>query len=159
MPATMYAADQELAGGFSQILRRGVGGGVNLPWRGVSPASVSLLPGGVNPLFVGLHPFDLCLAGLKFEGTITRFTLPIRCLSFSASGSILAAAGDDEGIKLISTLDCSIACILKVSRGDSARAQCVTLRSDTHVPYGLRGRVFKSYSAQGAVPLPTALHK
>jgi len=71
----------------------------------------------VNPSYVPSDPLELSIAGLKFEGTVTRFTLPIRCLSFSASGSMLAAAGDDEGIKLISTLDSSIACIVKVSTG------------------------------------------
>jgi chromosome transmission fidelity protein 4 len=33
----------------------------------------------------------------------TRFTLPVRTLAFSPSGATLAAAGDDEGIKLIDT--------------------------------------------------------
>lgn len=45
----------------------------------------------------------------EFETNITRFTLPIRSLSFNKSGSMLAAAGDDEGIKLINTIDGSIA--------------------------------------------------
>lgn len=48
-----------------------------------------------------------------FETNITRFTLPIRSLAFNKSGSMLAAAGDDEGIKLIDTIDGSIARVLK----------------------------------------------
>eukprot|EP00897_Mesotaenium_endlicherianum_P007447 jgi/Mesen1/6730/ME000344S06015 len=49
----------------------------------------------------------------RFEANVTRFTLPIRSLAFSVSGGMLAAAGDDEGIKLISTVDSSIIRVLK----------------------------------------------
>lgn len=43
--------------------------------------------------------------------------MPIRVISFNRSGSILAAAGDDEGIKLINTIDGSIARVLKGHKG------------------------------------------
>lgn len=49
----------------------------------------------------------------EFQSNVTRFTLPIRSLSFNKSGSLLAAAGDDDGIKLIATLDSSISKVLK----------------------------------------------
>ncbi|XVF54505.1 hypothetical protein PTKIN_Ptkin05aG0185600 [Pterospermum kingtungense] len=55
--------------------------------------------------------------GGEFETNITRFTLSIRALAFNKSGSMLAAAGDDEGIKLINTIDGSIARVLKGHRG------------------------------------------
>ncbi|XP_038678678.1 WD repeat and HMG-box DNA-binding protein 1-like isoform X2 [Tripterygium wilfordii] len=59
----------------------------------------------------------ICLRkGGQFETNITRFTLPIRVLAFNKSGSMLAAAGDDEGIKLINTIDGSIARVLKGHR-------------------------------------------
>ncbi len=35
------------------------------------------------------------------QGVTTRFTLPVRALAFSPSGLMLAAGGDDEGIKLV----------------------------------------------------------
>jgi chromosome transmission fidelity protein 4 len=57
------------------------------------------------------------LSGGEFETNITRFTLPIRALAFNRSGSMLAAAGDDEGIKLINTIDGSISRVLKGHRG------------------------------------------
>lgn len=43
--------------------------------------------------------------------------MPIRTLAFNKSGSMLAAAGDDEGIKLINTIDGSIARVLKGHKG------------------------------------------
>lgn len=57
------------------------------------------------------------MSGGEFQTNITRFTLPIRVLGFNKSGSLLAAAGDDEGIKLINTIDGSIARVLKGHRG------------------------------------------
>ena len=41
------------------------------------------------------------LPDLAFTAVATRFTLPPRALAFSPDGATLAAAGDDEGIKLI----------------------------------------------------------
>ncbi|KAF2321379.1 hypothetical protein GH714_040967 [Hevea brasiliensis] len=55
--------------------------------------------------------------GGEFDTNITRFTLPTRVLAFNKSGSMLAAAGDDEGIKLINTIDGSIARVLKGHKG------------------------------------------
>lgn len=57
------------------------------------------------------------MPGGEFETNITRFTLPIRALDFNKSGSMLAAAGDDEGIKLVNTVDGSIARVLKGHKG------------------------------------------
>lgn len=57
------------------------------------------------------------MTGGEFETNITRFTLPIRSLAFNKKGSMLAAAGDDEGIKLINTVDGSIARVLKGHKG------------------------------------------
>ncbi|CAL5357377.1 unnamed protein product [Camellia sinensis] len=53
----------------------------------------------------------------EFHTNITRFTLPIRVLAFNKFGSMLAATGDDEGIKLINTIDGSIARVLKGHKG------------------------------------------
>lgn len=57
------------------------------------------------------------MSGGEFQNNITRFTLPIRTLAFNKSGSLLAAAGDDEGIKLINTVDATIARVLKGHKG------------------------------------------
>ncbi|KAI9076157.1 hypothetical protein K1719_041855 [Acacia pycnantha] len=51
------------------------------------------------------------------QTNITRLTLPIRSLAFNKSGSLLAEAGDDEGIKLINTIDGPIARFLKAHKG------------------------------------------
>lgn len=48
---------------------------------------------------------------------MTRFTLPLRSLAFNKSGTLLAAAGDDDGIKLISTIDSTISRVLKGHKG------------------------------------------
>ena len=56
------------------------------------------------------------VAGGHFERNITRFTLPIRTVAFSVSGGMLAAAGDDDGVKVISTIDFSVVSVLRVSR-------------------------------------------
>ncbi|KAK8936893.1 hypothetical protein KSP39_PZI011752 [Platanthera zijinensis] len=53
----------------------------------------------------------------EFQSNFTRFTLPIRSLAFNKSGSLLAAAGDDDGIKLIATVDSSISRVLKGHNG------------------------------------------
>ncbi|KAK8962747.1 hypothetical protein KSP40_PGU006198 [Platanthera guangdongensis] len=53
----------------------------------------------------------------EFQSNFTRFTLPIRALAFNKSGSLLAAAGDDDGIKLIATVDSSISRVLKGHNG------------------------------------------
>ncbi|KAL0915498.1 hypothetical protein M5K25_015920 [Dendrobium thyrsiflorum] len=53
----------------------------------------------------------------EFQSNVTRFTLPIRALAFNKSGSLLAAAGDDDGIKMIATVDSSISRVLKGHNG------------------------------------------
>ncbi|KAG5522671.1 hypothetical protein RHGRI_034720 [Rhododendron griersonianum] len=78
----------------------------------LSPNSTCLASGSVDHS-VKLYKFP----GGEFQTNITRFTLPIRVLGFNKSGSMLAAAGDDEGIKLINTIDGSIARVLKGHRG------------------------------------------
>ncbi|XAR51253.1 hypothetical protein NMG60_11005824 [Bertholletia excelsa] len=78
----------------------------------LSPNSTCLASGSVDHS-VKLYKFP---SG-EFETNITRFTLPIRVLAFNKSGSMLAAAGDDEGIKLINTVDGSIARVLKGHKG------------------------------------------
>ena len=44
----------------------------------------------------------------EFGSVATRFGLPVRALSYSPSGTNLAAAGDDEGIKLISASESKV---------------------------------------------------
>lgn len=43
--------------------------------------------------------------------------MPIRAVAFNKSGTILAAAGDDDGIKLVNTIDGTIARVLKGHKG------------------------------------------
>ncbi|PSS08331.1 WD repeat and HMG-box DNA-binding protein like [Actinidia chinensis var. chinensis] len=78
----------------------------------LSPNSTCLASGSIDHS-VKLYKFP----GGEFQTNITRFTLPIRVLAFNKSGSMLAAAGDDEGIKLINTIDGSIARVLKGHKG------------------------------------------
>lgn len=78
----------------------------------LSPNSTCLASGSIDHS-VKLYKFP----GGEFETNITRFTLPIRTLAFNKSGTMLAAAGDDEGIKLINTIDGSIARVLKGHKG------------------------------------------
>ncbi|GER46010.1 WD repeat-containing protein [Striga asiatica] len=100
----------------------------------------ALLPGNVPKSLrnhregvtaLALSPNSTCLAsasldhsvklykfpGGDFETNITRFTLPIRAVAFNKSGTILAAAGDDDGIKLVNTIDGTIARVLKGHKG------------------------------------------
>ena len=44
----------------------------------------------------------------EFGSVATRFGLPVRALSYSPTGTNLAAAGDDEGIKLISAAESKV---------------------------------------------------
>ncbi|MQM19924.1 hypothetical protein Taro_052937, partial [Colocasia esculenta] len=78
----------------------------------LSPDSTCLASGSVDHS-VKLYGFP----GGEFQSNVTRFTLPIRCLAFNKSGSLLAAAGDDDGIKLIATIDNSISRVLKGHKG------------------------------------------
>ncbi|OIV97113.1 hypothetical protein TanjilG_10059 [Lupinus angustifolius] len=78
--------------------------------------------------------------GGEFQTNITRFTLPIRSLAFNKKGSMLAAAGDDEGIKLINTVDGSIARVLKGHKG-----------SVTGLAFDPNGEYFTSMDSKGTV--------
>nr|ABA18100.1 transducin/WD-40 repeat family protein [Olimarabidopsis pumila] len=78
----------------------------------ISHDSTFLASGSIDH-FVKLYKFP---SG-EFQMNITRFTLPIRVVAFNGSGSLLAAAGDDEGIKLINTFDGSIVRVLKGHKG------------------------------------------
>ncbi|KAF6171356.1 hypothetical protein GIB67_009497 [Kingdonia uniflora] len=78
----------------------------------LSPNSTCLASGSIDHS-VKLYKFP----GGEFQTNITRFTLPIRSLCFNKSGSMLAAAGDDDGIKLINTVDDSIVRVLKGHKG------------------------------------------
>ncbi|GFP84537.1 WD repeat and hmg-box DNA-binding protein 1 [Phtheirospermum japonicum] len=78
----------------------------------LSPNSTCLASGSLDHS-VKLYKFP---SG-DFETNITRFTLPIRAVAFNKSGTILAAAGDDEGIKLVNTIDGTIARVLKGHKG------------------------------------------
>ncbi|XP_008453323.2 protein ENHANCER OF LHP1 1 isoform X2 [Cucumis melo] len=78
----------------------------------LSPNSTCLASGSMDRS-VKLYKFP----GGEFETNITRFTLPIRILGFNKSGSLLAAGGDDDGIKLVNTVDGSIARVLKGHKG------------------------------------------
>ncbi|KAL2935394.1 WD repeat and HMG-box DNA-binding protein 1 [Bienertia sinuspersici] len=78
----------------------------------LSPNSTCLASGSIDRT-VKLYKFP----NGEFQNNITRFTLSIRALAFNKSGSLLAAAGDDEGIKLINTVDATIARVLKGHKG------------------------------------------
>ncbi|KAD2805933.1 hypothetical protein E3N88_39310 [Mikania micrantha] len=78
----------------------------------LSPNSTCLASGS-SDRSVKLYKFP----GGVFESNVSRFTLPIRALSFNRQGTMLAAGGDDDGIKLINTIDGSIARVLKGHRG------------------------------------------
>ena len=48
------------------------------------------------------------LPSLDFIKVATRFTLPVRAVAFSPCGQSLAAAGDDDGIKLVHVADTKV---------------------------------------------------
>ncbi|KAG8387949.1 hypothetical protein BUALT_Bualt02G0074400 [Buddleja alternifolia] len=78
----------------------------------LSPNSSCLASGSLDHS-VKLYKFP----GGEFETNITRFTLPLRAVAFNKSGTILAAGGDGEGIKLVNTIDGTIARVLKGHTG------------------------------------------
>ena len=45
------------------------------------------------------------MPGLEFERNINRYMLPVRCVAFSPSGSSIAVAGDEDGIRLLNMAD------------------------------------------------------
>lgn len=79
----------------------------------ISPApSGSLASGSID------HSVKFCtFPEGEFQSNIARFTLPIRALAFNKKGTLLAAAGDDDGIKLIATIDNTISKVLKGHKG------------------------------------------
>lgn len=101
----------------------------------LSPNSTCLASGSVDHS-VKLYKFP----GGEFQTNITRFTLPIRSLAFNKKGSMLAAAGDDEGVKLINTVDGSIARVLKGHKG-----------SVTGLAFDPNGEYFTSMDSSGTV--------
>ncbi|XP_020587260.1 WD repeat and HMG-box DNA-binding protein 1 [Phalaenopsis equestris] len=78
----------------------------------LNPTSDTLASGSIDHS-VKLYSFP----DGEFQSNVTRFTLPIRALAFNKSGSLLAAAGDDDGIKMIATIDSSISRVLKGHNG------------------------------------------
>lgn len=48
------------------------------------------------------------LPSLEFTKVATRFQLPVRAVAFSPCGQRLAAAGDDDGIKLVIVADAKV---------------------------------------------------
>ncbi|KAK2969699.1 hypothetical protein RJ640_004205 [Escallonia rubra] len=107
--ATIAVHDALAPSNSPQILRNHRDGVTALA---LSPNSTCLASGSIDRS-VKLYKFP----GGEFQTNITRFTLPIRTLAFNKSGTMLAAAGDDEGIKLINTIDGTIARVLKGHRG------------------------------------------
>ncbi|KAK7281795.1 hypothetical protein RIF29_10075 [Crotalaria pallida] len=102
----------------------------------LSPNSTCLASGSVDHS-VKLYNFP---KGDFQTNIITRFTLPIRSLAFNKKGSMLAAAGDDESIKLINTVDGSIARVLKGHKG-----------SVTGLSFDPNGEYFTSMDSTGTV--------
>lgn len=83
--------------------------------------------------------FDISKKEPVFESLATRFTLPVRCLSFNTTGSSLATAGDEPDIKIISLLDMSA----RVLRGHNG-----AIRSLSYDP---EGDLLASASSDGTV--------
>ncbi|XP_066377432.1 LOW QUALITY PROTEIN: protein ENHANCER OF LHP1 1 [Miscanthus floridulus] len=98
---------------------------------GSSPvATIRLHKDGVTALAVAPGPSGSLASGSmdhsikfytfpegEFQSNVARFTLPIRSLTFNRKGTLLAAAGDDDGIKLIATIDNTISKVLKGHKG------------------------------------------
>ncbi|XP_062194749.1 protein ENHANCER OF LHP1 1 [Phragmites australis] len=103
--------------------------------RGSGPAPVATIrlhKDGVTALAVAPGPGGSLASGSldhsvkfytfpegEFQSNVTRFTLPIRSLAFNKKGTLLAAAGDDDGIKLIATIDNTISKVLKGHKGSA----------------------------------------
>uniref|UniRef100_A0ACD5XXV6 Uncharacterized protein n=1 Tax=Avena sativa TaxID=4498 RepID=A0ACD5XXV6_AVESA len=82
--------------------------------------AVSLAPGSGGSLASGSIDHSVKFYSFPdgtFQSNVARFTLPIRSLAFNKKGTLLAAAGDDDGIKLIATIDNTISKVLKGHKG------------------------------------------
>ena len=65
------------------------------------------------------------LPSLDFDKVATRPTLPVRCAAFSPSGSSVAAAGDEGGIKLVNLADSKV--VLQTSTCPMTNPLCMRL--------------------------------
>uniref|UniRef100_A0ACD5YJH1 Uncharacterized protein n=1 Tax=Avena sativa TaxID=4498 RepID=A0ACD5YJH1_AVESA len=82
--------------------------------------AVALAPGSSGSLASGSIDHSVKFYSFPdgtFQSNVARFTLPIRSLAFNKKGTLLAAAGDDDGIKLIATIDNTISKVLKGHKG------------------------------------------
>ncbi|XP_048529636.1 protein ENHANCER OF LHP1 1 [Triticum urartu] len=82
--------------------------------------AVALAPGSGGSLASGSIDHSVKFYSFPdgtFQSNVARFTLPIRSLAFNKKGALLAAAGDDDGIKLIATVDNTISKVLKGHKG------------------------------------------
>ncbi|CAM0950745.1 unnamed protein product [Alopecurus aequalis] len=82
--------------------------------------AVALAPGSGGSLASGSIDHSVKFYSFPdgtFQSNVARFTLPIRSLAFNKKGTLLAAAGDDDGIKLIATIDNTISKVLKGHKG------------------------------------------
>ena len=60
-------------------------------------------------LTAGSHVVQMyAFPGGEFEGNVTRFNLPVNAIEFSSDGQLLAAAGEDDHIRIVSLSDNSI---------------------------------------------------
>eukprot|EP00793_Prasinoderma_coloniale_P006400 PRCOL_00001230-RA len=78
----------------------------------MSPRGTHFITGGEDrTLRVYSHPEG------TFEANVTRFELPIRACAYDPSGNTIAAAGDDDSIKLIDTSDYKVFRVFKAADG------------------------------------------
>mmetsp|Transcript_34086 Transcript_34086/g.102777 ORF Transcript_34086/g.102777 Transcript_34086/m.102777 type:complete len:1063 (-) Transcript_34086:167-3355(-) len=77
----------------------------------------------------------------QFESLASRFTLPVRCLSFNTTGSMLATAGDETDIKVVSLLNMSA----RVLRGHTGAVRSLSYDPD--------GDLLASASSDGSVKI------
>ncbi len=73
------------------------------------------------------------LPSLNFDKVATRPTLPVRCVAFSPSGSSIAAAGDEGGIKLVNLADSKVG-LLFVCHSNQTLHAVVKGDRDDHAP-------------------------
>lgn len=77
------------------------------------------------------------LPSLDFHKVATRFQLPVRAVAFSPCGLKLAAAGDDDGIKLVHVADGKVN-ILKVQLFLQHNSLAIHKIATVSVPYSER---------------------